>query len=82
MVPSIVAIGEGEVAFRVRVNGKDGKKRTMRLPGAEFIGRFLQHVLPRGFKRIRHYGLLGPAHKSARLAATAPPSPHPSRSPR
>ena len=77
----IVAIGEGEVAFRVRVNGEDGKKRTMRLPGTEFIERFLQHVRPRGFKRIRHYGLLGPAHKSARLAAArtalAAPQPQP-----
>jgi hypothetical protein len=27
------------------------------------------HVLPKGFKRIRHYGLIGPAHKAARLAA-------------
>lgn len=66
----IVAINNGEVAFRVRVNAEGGgKKRTLRLPGTEFIGRFMQHVLPRGFKRIRHYGLLGPAHKSARLAA-------------
>ena len=66
----IVAIGEAAVAFRVRVNGEGGgKKRTVRLPGTEFIERFVQHVLPRGFKRIRHYGLLGAAHKSARLAA-------------
>ena len=66
----IVAIDAEEVAFRVRVNGDNGgKRRTERLPGTEFIERFLQHVLPRGFKRIRHYGLLGPAHKRARLAA-------------
>ncbi|MEO7861039.1 MAG: hypothetical protein ABIU05_11445 [Nitrospirales bacterium] len=30
------------------------------------------HVLPKGFKRIRHYGLIGPAHKAANLAAPAP----------
>ena len=66
----IVGIDEAEVAVRVRVNAEGGgKKRTLRLPGTEFIKRFLQHVLPPGFKRIRHYGLLGPAHKSARLAA-------------
>ena len=29
----------------------------MRLPGVEFLGRFLQHVLPRGFHRVRYYGL-------------------------
>ncbi len=65
----ILGIDDGAVAFRVRVNAEGGKKRTLRLPGTEFIDRFLQHVLPRGFKRIRHYGLLGPAHKSAHLAA-------------
>ena len=77
----IVATSNTEVALRVRVNGEGGKKRTLRLAGTEFIERFLQHVLPRGFKRIRHYGLLGPAHKSARLAAArsalAAPQPQP-----
>jgi len=65
----ILGIDAEAVALRVRVNGEGGKKRTLRLPGVEFIARFLQHVLPRGFKRIRHYGLLGPAHKRAHLAA-------------
>jgi len=78
----IVAIDDDAVAFRVRVNGEGGgKKRTLRLPGTEFIARFVQHVLPRGFKRIRHYGLLGAAHKNARLAAArtalAAPQPQP-----
>ena len=76
----IVAIGQAEVAFRLRVNGEGGgKKRTLRLAGTEFIARFVQHVLPRGFKRIRHYGLLGAAHKSAHLAAarTALSAPQP-----
>ncbi len=39
------------------------------LPGGQFIGRLLQHVLPLGFKRIRHYGLLAPAAKTAWLAS-------------
>lgn len=64
----IIGIEGDEVAFRVR-NPEGGKKRTPRLPGPEFIGRFLQHVLPAGFKRIRHYGLLSPARKKAGLAA-------------
>lgn len=64
----IVGIGNGQVAFRVRADN-DGKKRVLRLPGVEFIGRFLLHVLPAGFKRIRHYGLLSPARKTAGLAA-------------
>ena len=64
----IVAIDRGAVAFRVRADATTGKKRTVRLSGGEFINRFLLHVLPLGFKRIRHYGLLAPAHKTKHLA--------------
>ncbi len=63
----IVGIEANEVVFRVR-HPEGGRKRMLRLPGPEFIGRFLQHVLPAGFKRIRHYGLLSPARKKAGLA--------------
>ena len=38
------------------------------MPAQSFIERFLLHVLPKGFKRIRHYGLLGPAGKALKLA--------------
>ena len=55
-------------AVRLRVRAEHGGKKTVRIDGVEFIGRFLQHVLPAGFKRIRHYGLLAPAHKSRCLA--------------
>ena len=65
----IVGIEGDYVAFRVRAEAGSGKKRTVRLPGVEFIGRFLLHVLPAGFKRIRHYGLLSPARKRSGLAA-------------
>jgi hypothetical protein len=77
----IVGIEAGQVAFRVRADAHSGKKRTIRLPGDEFIERFLLHVLPRGFKRIRHYGLLSPARKkdglAAARAALAVPAPQP-----
>jgi hypothetical protein len=53
----------------VRADAVSGRKRSVCLPGVEFIRRFLLHVLPRGFKRIRHYGLLSPARKRAGLAA-------------
>ena len=54
---------------RLRVRADDhGGKRTVVIDGQTFIGRFLQHVLPSGFKRIRHYGLLSPALKAQRLA--------------
>lgn len=64
----IVGIANEQVAFRVRADTA-GKKRTLRLPGGEFIARFLLHVLPGGFKRIRHYGLLSPARKKVGLTA-------------
>lgn len=64
----LVAVNAHGVAFRVRADGA-GKKRTLRLAGEEFVRRFLLHVLPTGFKRIRHYGLLAPSRKTSRLPA-------------
>ena len=63
----LVAIEGDKVLVRVRADARAGK-RTIALEGDTFIARLLQHVLPRGFKRIRHYGLLAPAAKTARLA--------------
>ena len=65
----ILGIDAGAVRFRVRDSAHGNRKRTVCLAVNEFIGRFLLHVLPNGFKRIRHYGLLGPAHKAVHLAA-------------
>jgi hypothetical protein len=77
----IVGIDGNEVLLRVRADGERSRKRTLRIAGTEFIDRFLQHVLPGGFKRIRHYGLLAPAHKRTHLAAAraalGAPSPQP-----
>lgn len=68
-------------AFRVRADPVSGKKRTLYLPGPAFVDRFSPHVLPKGFKRIRHHGLLAPAHKARRLDAArralAVPTPEP-----
>ncbi|MBZ6073923.1 IS91 family transposase [Aeromonas schubertii] len=59
---------EGD-AVRLRVRANDsGGKRVVKIGGDEFIDRLLQHVLPSGFKRIRHYGLLAPASKGERLS--------------
>jgi hypothetical protein len=75
----IVSVHAAAVALRVRGDGHG--KKVVHIDGAEFVGRFLQHVLPPGFKRIRHYGLLAAAHKTQRLAqaraALAMPAPHP-----
>jgi hypothetical protein len=65
----ILHIGADTVSMRVRDSAHGNRKRTIKLPAQTFIERFLLHVLPRGFKRIRHYGLIGPAHKAVRLAA-------------
>ena len=63
----IVGMDESGVRLSVRANNQGGK-RVITIDGPEFIGRFLQHVLPSGFKRIRHYGLLSPALKTERMA--------------
>jgi len=77
----ILGIDGHEVLLRVRADGESGRKRTLRIAGTAFIDRFLQHVLPCGFKRIRHYGLLAAATKKAGLAAAraalGAPSPQP-----
>jgi len=60
-------VGMDETTVRFRVRATPGK-RVLQLPAEEFIERFLLHVLPGGFKRIRHYGLLAPAAKATKLA--------------
>lgn len=56
------------VAFTVRADGHGGK-RVQWLAGAEFVRRFMLHVLPTGIKRVRHYGLLASSCKGLKLAA-------------
>jgi len=57
----LVSLEEGRVTFRWRDSAHKNKKRLMNLPVAEFLRRFLLHALPRGFVRIRHFGLF--AHR-------------------
>ncbi|MGD0539856.1 MAG: IS91 family transposase [Verrucomicrobiota bacterium] len=52
----LVNFEDGKVAFRWRDYAHGDKKRKMTLTAHEFIRRFLLHVLPRGFVRIRHFG--------------------------
>jgi Putative transposase/Transposase zinc-binding domain len=76
----IVAIRGEQVLLRVRAD-EHGGKRLVTIDGAQFIARLLQHVLPAGFKRVRHYGLLAPAAKAQRLTLArrllAMPQPNP-----
>jgi len=53
----IVAVGKDTVTFKYFDNRDDGKEKLMTLPAMEFIRRFLSHVLPDGFVRVRHFGL-------------------------
>lgn len=64
----ILGVDESGVTFRWRDRNAGDRPRTMQLPGVEFLRRFLLHVLPRGFPRIRHYGLLGNRKRAAKLA--------------
>jgi hypothetical protein len=55
----ILKLSEGRVTFRYKASGS-GKHRVCTLPAEEFIRRFLQHVLPKGFVKVRYYGLFSP----------------------
>lgn len=58
----ILAIKDGKVTFRYQ-ESKSGTWKIMALPGREFLRRYLQHVLPQGFHKVRYYGFLSPANK-------------------
>jgi hypothetical protein len=66
----LVALDEHGVMFRYKDYRRNGQARyrTMTLSADEFIRRFLLHVLPKGFHRIRHYGLLASAGCKANIA--------------
>jgi len=77
----ILGMDGDTVRLRVRDPAHGNRRRTLSVPAHTFIERFLLHVLPKGFKRIRHYGLLGPARKGPKLAqaraALSAPTPDP-----
>jgi hypothetical protein len=56
------------VTFAYKDYRQKGREKELTLSGAEFARRFLQHVLPRGFVRVRHYGLLANRGREAKLA--------------
>jgi len=66
----LISFTETGVTFRYKDYRRDGtdRQRTMTLSPDEFIRRFLLHVLPKGFHRIRHYGLLASACRKANVA--------------
>ena len=63
-IERLTSLHDDTVTFAVRNNERSGlRKRQDRLPANVFIQRFMQHVLPSGLKRIRHYGVLACAIK-------------------
>ena len=66
----LISLDETGVTFRYKDYRRDGaeRQRTMTLTADEFIRRFLLHVLPKGFHRIRHYGLLACAGRKTNIA--------------
>ena len=61
---------DGRVTFRYcdyADSSTNPRAKTMTLEAEEFLRRFVEHVLPKGFKKIRHYGLLGQRHRQERL---------------
>ena len=58
----ILKVTEGKVTFRYRLSDT-GQWRTSTLSAEEFLRRFLQHVLPKGFVKVRYYGLFSPARR-------------------
>lgn len=64
----LLACDNGQVCFTWRDRRNGDRRKQMSLPAGEFIGRFLTHVLPDRFMRVRHYGLLANRGKKERLA--------------
>jgi hypothetical protein len=64
----LVFVGDGVVHFRYKDYAARGTTKVMELPATEFLRRFLLHVVPPGFVRIRHLGLLANRTRQAKLA--------------
>jgi Putative transposase len=82
----LVHVADDQVSFRYRDYADGRRSKLLTLDGVEFLRRFVQHVLPKGFVKIRHYGLLANRQRETLLArcrqllavmavaVTAPPS--------
>ena len=84
----LLNVADGKVTFRYKDYADEQRSKTMTLTGEEFLRRFVQHVLPRSFVKVRHYGFLANRHRADKLTvcrrlllplvvmgATATPSP-------
>ncbi len=64
----LVSLEEGRVTFRYKDYADAARQKTMTFEAEELLRRFVQHVLPKSFVKIRHYGFLANAQRAARLA--------------
>lgn len=64
----LVALEAGRVTFTYKDYADAARTKAMTLDGVEFLRRWVRHVLPRGFVKVRHYGLLANRHRAAKLA--------------
>jgi hypothetical protein len=84
----LLNVSDGEVTFRWKDYAHGNKQRKMTMSGEEFLRRFLLHVLPKGFIRIRFFGFLAPRRRAQLLPLCQqllahppqPPSPTPAMS--
>jgi len=78
---------DGQVTFGY-TDGRSGQRKTCTVSAEEFIRRFLQHVLPKGFSKVRYYGFFSPGRRAALskvrqlLSATTTPARQESRASR
>src|SRR5439155_11026758 len=64
----ILGVDDDHVRFRYKDYAAGSIVKELRLEASEFLRRFLLHVVPRAFVRVRHYGVLANRHRAARLA--------------
>ena len=57
-----------QVTFRYKDRADDDKQKTLTLDAADFLCRFLNHIMPKGFMRIRHFGLLANSVRKKAIA--------------
>ena len=64
----LVDVADGQVSFRYKDYADGNQQKVMTLSADEFLRRFMQHVLPKGFVKVRHYGLLANRQREEKLA--------------
>lgn len=64
----LIALRDGRLTFRWKDYARRGRSRSMTVAAVEFLRRFLLHVLPRGFMKIRHYGFMANRFRGSKLA--------------